>query len=188
MKEFKKNFGISNGLIIPASSTEKHKSAFVNLGDSDIAQLTMLGYSPEQGATPKALKFGGDGSYRAWIVDNEGLVPDYYTLVAEYDTWLKIYDDDDLVFYCYRHDAAIKVYRAGEYGCLICITTKKRKTMKYIIQDREAGNRIDEFATILEAETALAKYETDDIRDGYYEPDFYEIVEVEASTPETLKF
>lgn len=52
--------------------------------------------------------------------------------------------------------------------------------MKYIIQDRQAGNEIDEFNTYAEAEKALAEYEAEDTRNGYYEPDFYEIVEVEA--------
>ena len=49
--------------------------------------------------------------------------------------------------------------------------------MKYIIQDREAGNFIDEFATLEEAKKALEAYENDDKKDGTYTPNFYEIVE-----------
>ena len=49
--------------------------------------------------------------------------------------------------------------------------------MKYIIQDREAGNFIDEFATLEEAEERLMEYEREDIQQGCYEPDFYEIIE-----------
>jgi len=49
----------------------------------------------------------------------------------------------------------------------------------YIIRDREAGNIIEECATIEEAKTTLAAYEEEDRKDGCYEPDFYEIVEVE---------
>ena len=42
-------------------------------------------------------------------------------------------------------------------------------------RDREAGNFIDEFATVMEARNAIRKYEQQDRRDGYYEPNFYEI-------------
>ena len=51
--------------------------------------------------------------------------------------------------------------------------------MKYITRDREAGNVIDEFATLAEAEAAIEKYEADDKEEGIYEPDFYEVAEIE---------
>lgn len=47
---------------------------------------------------------------------------------------------------------------------------------RWIIQDREAGNFIDEFATLIDAEIALDKFEEDDKLEGIYEEDFYEIV------------
>lgn len=50
---------------------------------------------------------------------------------------------------------------------------------KYIIQDREAGNVIDEFDTIEAAEKCLAEYEEQDRADGTFTQDFYEIAEVE---------
>jgi hypothetical protein len=49
--------------------------------------------------------------------------------------------------------------------------------MTYVIRDREAGNPIDEFNTLEEAEEQLAVYEAEDKRDDTYTPDFYEIVE-----------
>lgn len=49
----------------------------------------------------------------------------------------------------------------------------------YAIQDRETGTMIDIFGTLEEAEKALEEYESDDMKDGVYTPDFYEIVEVE---------
>ena len=51
--------------------------------------------------------------------------------------------------------------------------------MAFIIQDREAGNRIDEFATLEEAQMELARFEEIDEKEGTYTPDFYEIVEKE---------
>lgn len=50
-------------------------------------------------------------------------------------------------------------------------------TTTYIIQDREAGNVIDEFNSYTEAEEALSRYEEEDQANGDYEPNFYEIVE-----------
>lgn len=49
----------------------------------------------------------------------------------------------------------------------------------YAIQDRETGTRIDIFDTLEEAERVLKEYESDDMKEGVYTPDFYEIVEAE---------
>ena len=48
----------------------------------------------------------------------------------------------------------------------------------YNTQDREAGNSIDKFETLEEAEKAIAEYESEDKHDGTYTEDFYEIVKV----------
>ena len=47
--------------------------------------------------------------------------------------------------------------------------------MKYITQDREAGNRIESFDTLADAEHAIELYEEDDMREGAYTPNFYEV-------------
>lgn len=47
--------------------------------------------------------------------------------------------------------------------------------MKYIIRDREAGNKIDEVATMEEAEKMIEEFEAEDKADGTYTEDFYEI-------------
>ena len=49
--------------------------------------------------------------------------------------------------------------------------------MTYIIRDAEAGNTIDTFATLEQAEAALAQYEATDRAEGTYTESFYEIVE-----------
>lgn len=49
----------------------------------------------------------------------------------------------------------------------------------YIIRDRGAGNEIECFATLNEAENELREYEIADLADGIYEEDFYEIIEWE---------
>ena len=49
---------------------------------------------------------------------------------------------------------------------------------KYIVRDKEAGNIIDKFETLEEAENAVTNFESQDIDDKIYTPDFYEIVEI----------
>lgn len=49
----------------------------------------------------------------------------------------------------------------------------------YVIQDKETGTGIDIFGSLEEAERALKEYENDDMKEGVYTPDFYEIVKVE---------
>jgi hypothetical protein len=64
-------------------------------------------------------------------------------------------------------------YRDDVYTTeLVLVTTKT-----FYIQDREAGNKIDAFSTLSEAQKALAMYEEDDKAEGTYTPNFYEIVE-----------
>lgn len=54
--------------------------------------------------------------------------------------------------------------------------------IKYITQDREAGNVIDEFATRAEAEAAIRAYEEEDRANGCYEENFYAIKEPVVAT------
>ena len=49
---------------------------------------------------------------------------------------------------------------------------------KYIVRDKEAGNIIDRYKTLEEAEKAINDFELQDIDDKIYTPDFYEIVEI----------
>jgi hypothetical protein len=53
-------------------------------------------------------------------------------------------------------------------------TTEK----KYKITDREAGNLIDYFDTIEEAQKAIVQFEKDDLIEGILVEDFYEITEI----------
>ena len=48
----------------------------------------------------------------------------------------------------------------------------------YVVRDREAGNPIERFATMEDAEAALRSYEESDKKDGIYEQDFYEVAPV----------
>ena len=47
--------------------------------------------------------------------------------------------------------------------------------MKYYTRDTEAGNIIEEFASMVEAKAEIAKYEIADKEDGVFIPNFYEV-------------
>ena len=48
--------------------------------------------------------------------------------------------------------------------------------MKIYTADKETGTFIEEFDSIKKAKDAIARYETDDEKEGIFEPDFYDIV------------
>lgn len=53
-------------------------------------------------------------------------------------------------------------------------------TKVYVLRDAEAGNEIERFTTLEEAEEVLAIYEADDKKDCIYQEGFYEIDEQDA--------
>ena len=94
------------------------------IGSSDIASLILAGYVKEKGLDLKELHFGQDDSYSAYIVEGDDVeIGSHYSKVAEFNTWLKIYDDNELTksFYADR----IVVYRAAEMGCVIQLIHEK---------------------------------------------------------------
>lgn len=87
------------------------------LGDSDIACLILVGCSEKDGLQLDTLDFEEDGSYYAYIVDENARIGEHYTKVAEFYHWLKIYDDFGLTF---RVNAKkVIIYQAGAFGCII---------------------------------------------------------------------
>lgn len=100
-------------------SYKEFKQEFI--GDSDIATLIMVGPTVSENTnkylTTEPLPFGEDASYKAYMVEGKAEIGSHYHLVAEFKHWLKIYDDEELTLNI-RADH-IKVYRAGEMGCII---------------------------------------------------------------------
>jgi len=56
---------------------------------------------------------------------------------------------------------------------------KPKTKIKYVIQDRESGNIIDQFSSLENAEKTLNEFEYSDKLEGIFKPDFYEIEEIE---------
>lgn len=93
------------------------------IGDSDIANLLFAGPS-EDGLISQWVHFGGDSSYDAYIVKGEAEIGAHYSFIVEFKKWLIIYDDLSLsrTFYAEK----IKVYRAGNYGCIIQLINPRK--------------------------------------------------------------
>lgn len=89
------------------------------IGSSDIASLILAGYKKGEGFVTVPLHFGQDDSYNAYIVEGEAEIGSHYEKRAEFNSWLKIYDDEKFVKQF--SGKKIIVYRAGEMGCIIQI-------------------------------------------------------------------
>ncbi|MBR3361143.1 MAG: hypothetical protein IKG39_07375 [Lachnospiraceae bacterium] len=95
-----------------------HEYKKKDIGASDIAALVVVGWTQE-GVNAKMLNFGEDGSYSAYIVDEAAEIPESYELVMEFESWVKIYDDSDLMFAASGRN--IRIFRRGMQGCIIRI-------------------------------------------------------------------
>lgn len=90
-----------------------YKGLTMPLGYSDTARLVLSSTDGVQ-----ALPLGGDGDYKAYIIDERTPVPEHYTLHSEHRYWLKVYDDELCMLYIH-YCSTIQVYRSGTYGILI---------------------------------------------------------------------
>lgn len=88
------------------------------IGASDIGALVVVGWTQE-GTKTEMLNFGEDGSYSAYVVDADAEIPESYELVMEFESWVKIYDDSELMFVA--SGRTIKIFRRGIWGCIIRI-------------------------------------------------------------------
>lgn len=89
------------------------------IGDSDIATLILAGYKRGEGFVITPLCFGQDGNYSAYIVEGEAEIGSHYEKRAEFESWMKVYDDEGLVKQF--KGKRIVIYRAAEMGCIIQI-------------------------------------------------------------------
>lgn len=97
-----------------------HEFNNIYMGSSDIATLIAVGMSEADGLKLEQIKFGGDRRYTAHYIDEEIEIPNHYELLGEFFYWLKIYDDDRCrVKIKAPHGGSVKIYRSGNYGCLI---------------------------------------------------------------------
>lgn len=87
-----------------------------SIGSSDYAALIAVGCGAG-GLTSRIINFGGDGDYDAYIVPEEAEVGEHYKAVAEFENWVRIYDDTSMS--AKFEGSKITIYRAGKFGCII---------------------------------------------------------------------
>lgn len=126
LKDFLQSEDVTDGVSYDFAEVEAPKRSgkyykdfeMIPIGGSDIACLIMAGCHQEEGFTTDVLHFGGDGSYWAYLVDEEDVVIGaHYDKVGVYHHWMKLYDDTGRVFFEYGKE--FRIYRAGDYGCII---------------------------------------------------------------------
>lgn len=92
----------------------------IYIGESDRAELTLRFFNFEKKAIDhQGLHFGGDNAYSAYLIIDENVeIPKHYNLVFENKTpWLDIIDDTSVI--TFNNIENLKIYRAGDYGCII---------------------------------------------------------------------
>lgn len=120
-------------IIVEAGERPLYKEKSISLGGSDIAALIAVGMvksGDEQKLTSEIIRFGGDNNYNAWLVTDEDIeIPNHYSKMLEYHSWLKIYDDDGLVYKSAPMDKYFEIYQAGMYGLLIRALEKEPRVL-----------------------------------------------------------
>lgn len=84
------------------------------IGSSDSAYLTLKTIT----GTTEKLCFGEDGSYSAYVVDEDTLIPKHYHKEFEFTDSLEIYNNFGELEWSAKAKQ-ISVYTAGNFGCLI---------------------------------------------------------------------
>lgn len=102
------------------------------IGSSDMARLLLRPCSGD----PAELKFIFDGAYMAYVVDENAEIGGHYTVTHEFNGchWLSVYDDTEKVITF--HADSIRVYRSGDFGCIIQLFGNRDDGMIQIKEDR----------------------------------------------------
>lgn len=97
------------------------------IGQSDFSALTVSHFDGKEIKLDN-LYFGEDGAYSAYIVDEEAKIPECYKVQIEQkgEGWLRIMDDVHLT-YKTTFEEGFKIYRSGNFGCIIQILNKRKE-------------------------------------------------------------
>ena len=99
---------------------DSHKEDLMNqeifIGTTEYDSIILVGPQNNKIAA-EVLNFSGSGNFTAILVEDNEEVGSNYKLVAEFNSWLKIYDDNQLVWEIWA--SKIKIYRADSVGCVI---------------------------------------------------------------------
>lgn len=103
-----------------------------NLGNSDIANITVRYASDEIENNNYIhyfnLHFGSDGDYYAYLIDNDYCkIPQHYELVFDKDVYWADFIDDKEATYHINKQCNLKIWRAGNFGCIIQIVQEGKR-------------------------------------------------------------
>lgn len=104
------------------------------IGASDCARLILEGCDKREEVNQKIkferLEFGEDGSYSAYIVDEDCEIPSHYEKKCIFYDFVKIIDDFEISEKLYGEE--ITFYTAGDFGCLIQVKEAAGNTISKI--------------------------------------------------------
>lgn len=99
------------------SGNDYHAYDSVYLGCSDKAMLKVVGENRED-----VIYFGEDGNYKAYLVDKNAEIGDHYKPYPDFHNNAAVYDDNTLVA-IFEADI-IRIYTAGNFGCIVQLINK----------------------------------------------------------------
>lgn len=91
----------------------------IRLGYTDIGVILFAGLDDDNNLCSRYISIGRDGEFTALLTTNKAEIPPNYDYILTSWYWLKIYDDDSLVFN--KHATTIEVYQNANLNIIILI-------------------------------------------------------------------
>lgn len=91
----------------------------IRLGYTDIGAILFAGLDDDNNLCSRYISVGGDGEFTGLLTTNKEEIPPNYDHILTSWYWLKIYDDDSLVFSKYA--TTIEVYQNANLNIIILI-------------------------------------------------------------------
>ena len=91
----------------------------IRLGYTDIGAILFAGLDDDNNLCSMYISVGSDGEFTGLLITNKAEIPPNYDYILTSWYWLKIYDDDSLVFSKYA--TTIEVYQNANLNIIILI-------------------------------------------------------------------
>lgn len=91
----------------------------IRLGCTDIGAILFTGIDDDNNLCSTYVSVGGDGEFTGLLTTNKAEIPPTYDYMFTSRYWLKIYDNDSLVFNKYA--TTIEVYQNANLNIIILV-------------------------------------------------------------------
>lgn len=91
----------------------------IRLGCTDIGAILFAGIDDDNNLCSTYVSVGGDGEFTGLLTTNKAEIPPTYDYMFTSRYWLKIYDNDSLVFNKYA--TTIEVYQNANLNIIILV-------------------------------------------------------------------